>query len=139
EREMIPMCVDLSVSILPWSPLARGRLARPAETRTERTEQDAYGKTLFASISDGDREIIRRVGELADKYSVTMASVALAWLHRQSNVSAPVIGATKLHHLEDAISSLDVELAIDDLVYLQEPYVTRSVAGFNDVTSIGTS
>jgi 1-deoxyxylulose-5-phosphate synthase len=127
EREMLPLCADQGVAVIPWSPLARGRLARPWDAATERSETDAFGKTLYAA---SDRVVVERVGEVAAARGVPMAQVALAWMLAKPVVTAPIVGATKPHHLEDAVAALEVELSPDEVRLLEEPYVPHPVAGF---------
>jgi 1-deoxyxylulose-5-phosphate synthase len=127
EREMLPLCADQGVAVIPWSPLARGRLARPWDATTERSETDAFGKTLYAA---SDRVVVERVGEVAAARGVPMARVALAWMLAKPVVTAPIVGATKPHHLEDAVAALEVELSPDEVRLLEEPYVPHPVAGF---------
>jgi aryl-alcohol dehydrogenase-like predicted oxidoreductase len=127
EREMLPLCADEGIGVIPWSPLARGRLTRPWDEATERSESDQFGKSLYA---DGDRTIVERVAEVADARGVPAAQVALAWVSANPVVSAPIVGATKPHHLEDAVASVDLELSAEEVARLEEPYVPHAVAGF---------
>jgi aryl-alcohol dehydrogenase-like predicted oxidoreductase len=127
EREMIPLCLDQGVGVIPWSPLARGRLAREWEATTERAEKDAFGRTLY---HEEDRQIVDAVGRVAEARGVPRAQVALAWLAGRPGVTAPIVGATKLHHLEDAIAALSLRLTDDELKQLEEPYTPRPIAGF---------
>src|SRR4029078_13036108 len=108
------------VAVIPWSPLARGRLARAWDTTTERSETDAFGRTLYA---DSDRNIVERVAEVADARGVAMAQVALAWMLAKPVIAAPIIGATKAHHLDDAVAALDLQLSPEEAALLEEPYV----------------
>ncbi|HEX3789884.1 MAG TPA: aldo/keto reductase [Pseudonocardiaceae bacterium] len=112
EREMFPLCADQGIGVIPWSPLARGRLTRPWGETTLRTENDALGKRLYPEV---DKQIIERVGEIAEQRDLSRAQVALAWVLRNPVVSAPIIGATKPHHLADAVAAVDVELTADDV------------------------
>jgi aryl-alcohol dehydrogenase-like predicted oxidoreductase len=127
EREMHPFCVDEGIGVIPWSPLARGRLTRPWDEATERSESDQFGKSLY---SDGDRTIVERVAEVADVRGVPAAQVALAWVAQNPVVTAPIVGATKPHHLEDAAAAVDLELTAEEVARLEEPYVPHDVAGF---------
>jgi aryl-alcohol dehydrogenase (NADP+) len=127
EREMLPMCLDQSVGVIPWSPLARGRLTRDWDEQTARSETDEFGKSLYR---DEDRTIVERVAEVASERGVTRAQVALAWVSRHPAVSAPIIGVTKQSHLDDAIASLDLQLSDDEVARLEEPYRPHEVAGF---------
>jgi aryl-alcohol dehydrogenase-like predicted oxidoreductase len=128
EREMLPLCADQGVAVIPWSPLARGRLARAWDTTTERSETDAFGRTLYA---DSDRTIVERVAEVADARGVAMAQVALAWMLAKPVITAPIIGATKAHHLDDAVAALDLQLSPEEAALLEQPYVPRPVSGFS--------
>jgi aryl-alcohol dehydrogenase (NADP+) len=127
EREMLPYCADAGIGVLPWSPLARGRLARPWDTTTTRSETDAFGKTLY---DESDRSIVAAVADVAAARAVPMAQVATAWLLSKPVVTSPIIGATKVSHLEDAVAALDLELSADELAALEAPYTPRPVAGF---------
>jgi aryl-alcohol dehydrogenase-like predicted oxidoreductase len=132
EREMLPLCRAEGVGVLPWSPLARGRLARPAEAAlsTQRAQTDAYGKTLYGRTEEADCKVIDRVGEVAAARGVPRAQVALAWLLQQPGVTAPLIGASKPHHLEDAVAALSLRLSAAEVAALEEPYVPHPVLGF---------
>jgi aryl-alcohol dehydrogenase-like predicted oxidoreductase len=127
EREMLPLCLDQGVGVIPWSPLARGRLTRDWDTSTARSEHDDFGRSLY---SDDDRRIVAAVAKTAESRGVSRAQVALAWLLRQPAVTAPIVGATKPEHLEDAIAAVDVTLSDDEAALLEEPYTTREPAGF---------
>ena len=127
EREMLPLCADQGLGVIPWSPLARGRLTRPWDSSTARSETDEFGKTLYR---DDDQEIVDRVLRIADDRGVSPAQVALAWVSRHPSVVAPIVGATKPHHLDDAVASLDLSLGDEEAALLEEPYVPRGVAGF---------
>ncbi|ACY15588.1 aldo/keto reductase [Haliangium ochraceum] len=129
EREMMPLCEDLGVGVIPWSPLARGRLARPWDTHTERSQSDRFGKRIYAATEDNDREIVERVGAVAGERGVSRAQVALAWLLGTPAVAAPIIGASKLAHLEDAIAAVDVELSDAEREQLEAPYRPHPVVG----------
>ncbi|MCX4683045.1 aldo/keto reductase [Kitasatospora purpeofusca] len=126
EREMLPLCEDQGVGVIPWSPLARGRLARKWDTVSARSETDEFGKILYR---DNDREIVDRLGQLAAKRELPMAQLALAWLLAKPAVTSPIVGATKMSHLQDAIDSLDVELDADEINFLEEPYQPHEVSG----------
>ena len=127
EREMLPLCMDQGVGVIPWSPLARGRLTRPWDEGTARLDTDEFGKLLYR---DEDRTIVERVLEVAAQRGVPAAQVALAWVSRHPAVSAPIVGVTKPHHLDDAIASLDLELSDDEVARLEEPYHPHAVSGF---------
>jgi 1-deoxyxylulose-5-phosphate synthase len=126
EREMLPLCADQNIGVIPWSPLARGRLARPWDTVSARSETDTFGKVLYV---DSDREIVDRLGQLAAKRGLPMAQLALAWLLAKPEVTAPIVGATSMRHLDDAIAALDVELDEKEITYLEELYEPHRVAG----------
>jgi aryl-alcohol dehydrogenase-like predicted oxidoreductase len=128
EREMLPLCADQGVGVLPWSPLARGRLTRAAGTTTRRSETDQFGKVLYAD--DGDAAIIDAVGMVSEQRGVPRAQVALAWLLSKPVVSAPIVGASKPEHLEDAVAALELRLTDDEIGELERPYTPREVAGF---------
>ncbi|MEO6504020.1 MAG: aldo/keto reductase [Jatrophihabitantaceae bacterium] len=127
EREMLPLCADQGVAVIPWSPLARGRLTRDWDAGTARSETDEFGKTLYL---EEDRLIVERVAELAAERGVSRAQIALAWLLRNPVVSAPIVGATKLEHLEDAFAAVDVSLSDDEVERLESGYRPHSIAGF---------
>jgi aryl-alcohol dehydrogenase-like predicted oxidoreductase len=131
EREMLPLCRDQGVGVIPWSPLARGRLARPWDTRTARIESDAYGSTLYAATEAADRRVVEAVQRVAQRLCVPMARVALAWVLRQPEVSAPIIGVTRLEQLEEAAAALSLTLSQQDVAELEADYVPHPVAGFS--------
>jgi 1-deoxyxylulose-5-phosphate synthase len=131
EREMNPLCVDEGVGIIPWSPLARGRLARAPETKTARTETDHFGNRLYTATADADARVIAALDKLAKGRALPHAQVALAWLLQRRGVTAPIVGATKMDHLEDAVASLSVKLAGDEVRALEAAYVPHPVAGFS--------
>ena len=130
EREMHPLCIDEKVGVLPWSPLARGRLTRDWDAETERTGKDLFGATLYSSNDDSNRAIVDAVAAIAGERGVSRAQVALAWVRQQSAVTAPIVGATSQRHLDDAVASLDVELGESELARLTEPYTPRNPEGF---------
>jgi aryl-alcohol dehydrogenase-like predicted oxidoreductase len=127
EREMLPLCLDQGIGVIPWSPLARGRLARDWDATTARAETDEFGKTLY---QESDREIVDAVAKVAEARGVTRAAVALAWVLRHPAVSAPIVGMGRPQHLEDAIAALSVELTDDEVAALEKHYSPRPVAGF---------
>jgi aryl-alcohol dehydrogenase-like predicted oxidoreductase len=131
EREMIPLCVDQGVGVIPWSPLARGLLAgnrtREGEKLTTRAQTDAYGESLYTPEVDFD--VVDRVVEVASERGVPAAQVALAWLLHKPGVTAPIVGATKQSHLEDAVAAEQLSLSADEVARLEEPYVPHAVAG----------
>jgi 1-deoxyxylulose-5-phosphate synthase len=127
EREMLPLCADQGVGVIPWSPLARGALTRDPDTTTPRRETDEFGKTLYASA---DPAIVREVGAIAAERGVSRAQVALAWVSHNPVVTAPIVGVTKPRHLDDAIASLDLVLTDDEVRRLEAPYTPQPVQGF---------
>ena len=126
EREMLPLCLDQGVGVIPWSPLARGRLTRPWDATTARSETDEFGKTLY---QPGDEQIVDAVRKVAEGRGVSPAQVALAWVSRHPAVDAPIIGATKLEHLDDAVASVDLVLSDEEVALLEGPYTVRAIAG----------
>jgi aryl-alcohol dehydrogenase (NADP+) len=129
EREMLPLCADQGVGVLPWSPLARGRLTREWDAVTTRSETDEFGRRLY-DTSSSDRVIAQRVAEVAGERGLPRAQVAMAWLYAKPIVTAPILGATKLEHLTDAVAALDVQLTPEEIDRLEEPYTPHPVAGF---------
>jgi len=127
EREMLPLCADQGVGVIPWSPLARGRLTRDWDASTARAQTDEFGRSLY---HDDDRLIVDEVARISAERGVSRAQVALAWVSKNPVVSAPIVGATRLAHLEDAIASLDIVLTPDEIEQLEKPYTPRAVAGF---------
>jgi aryl-alcohol dehydrogenase-like predicted oxidoreductase len=129
EREMLPLCRAEKIGVIPWSPLARGRLTRDWDEQSVRSETDEFGKTLYAKTADADRKVVERVAEIAAKRGVPRAQVALAWVLQKEPVTAPIVGATKPYHLEDAVAALSVKLSTDEVASLEEPYVPHSIMG----------
>jgi len=127
EREMIPLCLDQGIGVIPWSPLARGRLTRDWDEGTARSETDEFGRSLYA---EGDRTVVDAVAAVAGARGVPRAQVALAWLAGRPGVTAPIVGATRPEHLDDAVAALDLELTDDELAGLEAPYRPHEVAGF---------
>lgn len=130
EREMLPFCEDQKIAVIPWSPLARGRLARDFDEKTARSESDEFGKTLYKQAEDADRAIIDTVGRLAKEHGVSRAQIATAWILQKRAVTAPIIGASKAAHLDDAVAALAVKLSAEEIAALEEPYVPHRVEGF---------
>ncbi|MFF5303967.1 MULTISPECIES: aldo/keto reductase [unclassified Streptomyces] len=126
EREMLPLCADQGVGVLPWSPLARGRLTRDWGTTTERSSTDNFGNRLY---QDGDRAIVEAVTRIAGDRGVPRAQVALAWLLHQSTVAAPIVGAAKPQHIEDAVAAVELELSDKELEELEQPYTPHAISG----------
>ncbi len=128
EREMVPYCVQENIALTPYSALASGRLSRlPGENDTKRAAEDSYAKFKYDATAEQDSVIINRVAELAEKHGVSMTEISLAWL--LTKVTAPVVGATKLHHIEGAAKAVELELNSEELAYLEEPYVPHRLAG----------
>ena len=132
EREMLPLCVDQGVGVIPWSPLARGKLARPwsEEPATERERTDDFGKVLYARTRDADKAVVDALGAVSEGLGVARSQVALAWLLRKPEVTAPIVGVSKRQHLEDAIAALSLKLDDDTVKALEAPYVPHPVLGF---------
>lgn len=130
EREMLPLCQAQGVGLIPWSPLARGRLARDWEEKTARAELDEFGKHLYAATAEADRRVVECVAQVAHQRGIARAQVALAWVLQKQPVTAPIVGATKMHHLDDAVAALSVELSADEIATLEAPYVPHPVLGF---------
>ncbi|MFJ5997201.1 aldo/keto reductase [Streptomyces sp. NPDC092370] len=126
EREMLPLCADQGVGVLPWSPLARGRLTRDWDTTTERSATDAFGGSLY---QEGDRTIVEAVTRIAGERGVPRAQIALAWLLHQPTVTSPIVGASKPGHLEDAVAAVEIRLSDKELEELQNPYGPHPIAG----------
>jgi aryl-alcohol dehydrogenase (NADP+) len=127
EREMLPLCQDLGVAVMTWSPLARGRLARAWDEATYRQETDEFGKTLYR---DGDRGVVDVVGRIAEQRGVARAQVALAWLLQKKGVTTPIVGASKPHHLTDAVAALALKLSDEDVAKLEAPYEPRRAGAY---------
>ena len=127
---MIPFCADRSVGLLPWSPLARGILARGPDAATARATTDEYARSLYgAGLSEGDRAIVAAVQKVAAARGVPPAQIALAWLCQRPCVVAPIVGASKPHHIEDAVAALALKLGAEEIAALEAPYVPHAVAG----------
>jgi len=129
ERDMLPLCADAGVGVMPWSPLARGRLTRPWDAQTERTRTDTYGSTLYTHSVESDRRTVLEVAALAKARGVPNAQVALAWLLHKPVVSAPIIGASKPEHIDDAVAALSLTLTDSEIQQLEAPYVPHPVLG----------
>jgi aryl-alcohol dehydrogenase-like predicted oxidoreductase len=127
EREMLPLCIDQGVGVIPWSPLARGLLTRDWDDSTARSETDEFGKSLYRGAN---RTVTEEVARIADERGVPRAQVALAWVAKHPAVSAPIVGATKPHHIDDAVASVDIELTADEIKALEKPYTPQRVSGF---------
>ena len=130
EREMLPLCEAEGIGVIPWSPQARGKLSRDWDYTSIRTETDEAMTRLFAHTQDADRKVVDRVAEVAKARGIPRAQVALAWLLSKPVITAPIVGATKLHHLDDALASVNVKLSAEEIAALEEPYVPHEVVGF---------
>jgi 1-deoxyxylulose-5-phosphate synthase len=133
EREMLALCADQGIGVVPWSPLARGRLARAWEDEpsTVRGGSDPWGDGVYAASKAADKAVVDRVGEVAARLGVPRAQVALAWLLQQPVVTAPIVGATRPHHLEEAVAALSVSLPPAEIAALEAPYAPHAVAGID--------
>jgi aryl-alcohol dehydrogenase-like predicted oxidoreductase len=132
EREMMPLCRAEGIGVIPWSPLARGRLARAWQSEsTKRDTTDQFGKKLYAQTEEADRRVVDRLGKIAEQRGIPRAQLALAWLLGQPAVVAPIVGATKPHHLQDAVAALAVRLTAEEIASLEEPYLPHPVLGFS--------
>lgn len=129
ERELIPYCIDSGIQLTPYSPLASGRLSRSSHEQSKRFEEDKITQGKYINTLKEDNRIIDRVGEIADKKGITRVQVALAWLLSHDCVASPLIGATKLSHLEGAIGALDVKLTQEEINYLEEEYIPHKIIG----------
>lgn len=130
EREMMPLCKEEKIAVTPYSPLASGRLTRDWSETTLRSETDEVQKMKYDKTSDADRLVVERVASLAEKRGVPRIHIALAWLLQKEPVTAPIIGATKISHLEDAVGALSVKLTPEEMAFLEEPYVPHQIVGF---------
>jgi 1-deoxyxylulose-5-phosphate synthase len=127
EREMLPLCADQGIAVMPWSPLARGRLTRDWNATSEREASDNFGKTLYGA--DADHAIIEAVATIARARNVSRAQVALAWLLQKPGITSPIIGASKPQHLEDAVAALSLKLTAEEVKALEAPYLPHAIAG----------
>jgi aryl-alcohol dehydrogenase-like predicted oxidoreductase len=127
---MLPLCAAESIGVIPWSPQARGLLARDWNAASVRSETDEAMTRLFSKFADADKKIVDRVTAVASERGVTRGQIALAWLLSKPVVTAPIVGATKLQHLDEAIASVNVKLSDDEIAALEEPYVPHAVVGF---------
>ena len=132
EREMVPLCRDQGIGLIPWSPLARGYLARaPEEQGTKRLETDRFTKTLYSATAEADQRVLAEVDTVAKTRKLPHAQIALAWLLQKDEVTAPIVGATKMEHLEAAAGAVDVQLSNEEVAALEAPYVPHPIAGFS--------
>ncbi len=130
EREMLPLCADQRIAVMPWSPLARGRLTRGWNETSSRQETDEFGKKLYMQFPDSDRLIVDQVSAIASARGVPRAQVALAWLLQRKGVTSPIVGASKPEHLKDAVAALSLRLTAEEVAALEKPYVPHSISGF---------
>ena len=129
EREMLPLCRDQGVGVMPWSPLARGRLTRDWDSVSARSETDEFGRTLYDKTADADRRVVEALDTVAARRGLPRAQVALAWVLQKREVSAPIVGATRLAQLDEAVAALDLVLAPEEVQALEAPYVPHAVVG----------
>jgi 1-deoxyxylulose-5-phosphate synthase len=130
EREMLPLCLDLGIAVMPWSPLARGRLTRPWDQLSARTETDEFGKTLYTEFPEADRRVVGQVEKIARDRGVPQAQIALAWLLHKKVITSPIVGASKAEHLLDAVAALTLVLTQEEIQALEGPYVPHHAVGF---------
>ena len=129
---MLPLCRTEGIGIIPWSPLARGRLARPWQAeKTKRLETDGFGKSLYSKTAEVDRPVVDRLTQMAGERGVSNATLALAWMLCKPGITSPIVGATQPHHLTEAVAALSIRLTPQEIAALEEPYVPHLVAGFN--------
>jgi aryl-alcohol dehydrogenase-like predicted oxidoreductase len=129
EREMLPLCLDQRIGVIPWSPLARGRLTRVWDDQTERSRSDQYGSKLYVSNIDSDRAVVEQVAKIAAARGVPKAQVALAWVAQKPSVTAPIIGASKPQHLIDAVAALSLNLQPEEIAQLEAPNTPHAISG----------
>ena len=129
EREMLPLCRDQGIAVMPWSPLARGRLTRDWDEKTERSETDRVQGLLYTKAIEADKKVVETVAELAKERGVPRAQIAMAWLLHKPGITSPIIGATKMGHLEDAVAATELKLSADEVKRLEAPYVPHEVVG----------
>ena len=131
EREMLPLCQSEEIGVIPWSPLARGRLTRPWQSEdTKRFDTDKFGTSMYSRTEEADRQVVDRLGQIAEQRGVPRAQLALAWLLSKP-VTSPIVGATKPHHLDDAAAALALRLTPEEITSLEEPYAPHPVLGFS--------
>jgi aryl-alcohol dehydrogenase-like predicted oxidoreductase len=132
EREMLPLCLDQGVGVIPWSPLGRGKLARPWQSETtKRSETDQYSKAIYTKTAEADKGIVERVQQVAEARGVPMAQISLAWLLSKPAITAPIVGATKEQHLADAAAAVSLKLTPEEVKSLEEPYSPHPVVGLS--------
>jgi aryl-alcohol dehydrogenase-like predicted oxidoreductase len=131
EREMLPLCAEEGIAVIPWSPMARGRLTRDWDANSARLDTDDFGRKLYEKTAEQDRKVVERVAGIASARNVPRAQVALAWVLQKSPVTAPIVGATKMEHLDDAVAALSLKLDAEEVRRLEESYVPHAVEGFS--------
>jgi aryl-alcohol dehydrogenase-like predicted oxidoreductase len=132
EREMLGLCKSEGIAVIPWSPLARGRLTRPWQSEaTKRAETDVFGNAMYAKTEEADRKVVDALGALSERRGLPRAQLALAWLLSKSVVTAPIVGASKPNHLEDAAAALNVKLTAEEIAALEATYIPHPVLGFS--------
>ena len=132
EREMLPLCHAEGIGVIPWSPLARGRLARPWQSEhTKRYDTDQFATTMYSQTEEADHSVVDRLGKVAEQRGVSRAQLALAWLLSKPAVNSPIVGATKPYHLQDAVAALSIRLTPEEIASLEEPYTPHPVLGFS--------
>jgi len=129
EREMLPLCAAEGIGVIPWSPLARGRLTRDWDAQTHRSQTDEFGKTLYARTAEADRKVVEAVAAVAAARGVPRAQIALAWVLAKPMVSAPIVGASRIEHFDDLLAALSISLTDDEIMQLEAPYVPHEVTG----------
>ena len=127
---MLPFCADQGIGVIPWSPLARGRLTRGWEETSERQDTDEFGKKLYVQAVEADRAVVEAVGRVAERRGVPRAQVALAWVSQKKVVTAPIIGASRPNHLTDAVGALSLQLSAEEIAALEASYIPHEIAGF---------
>lgn len=128
---MLPLCKEEKIAVIPWSPLAKGKLTRDWEESTARWEKEAVGQKFYPATSESDRKVVERVAEVAKKRGVPRAQIALAWVLQKEPITSPIIGSTKMSHLEDAVAALSITLTPEEIAFLEEPYVPHPVLGLD--------
>jgi aryl-alcohol dehydrogenase-like predicted oxidoreductase len=132
EREMMGLCQAEGIGVIPWSPLARGRLTRPWQAdATKRAQTDQFGNSMYARTAESDRKVADRLGEVAERRGLPRAQVALAWMLGKPFITSPIVGATKPHHLPDAVAALSLRLQPEEVAALEECYEPHPILGFS--------
>jgi 1-deoxyxylulose-5-phosphate synthase len=130
EREMMPFCLDQGIGVIPWSPMARGRLTRPWDQTSARQDADQYGRALYVQAMEADQQVVAAVANIAEKRGVPRAQIALGWVAQKNGVTAPILGASKPHHITDALAALELGLTPEELAVLETPYAPHRIVGF---------